>query len=48
MSTALIANLEKLIGTARDCALLRGRVQRLLRLDDPLRITEQLLKINAV
>jgi len=31
-----------------DCALLRGRVQRLLRLDDPLRISEQLLKINAV
>ena len=31
-----------------DCALLRGRVQRLLRQDDPLRVAEQLVKINAV
>ena len=31
-----------------DCALLRGRVQRLLRLDDPVRIAEQLLRINVV
>ena len=30
-----------------DCALLRGRVQRLLRLDDPLRVFEQLAKMNA-
>jgi len=31
-----------------DCALLRGKVARLLRLDDPAKQREQLIKINAV
>ncbi len=31
-----------------DCALLRGRVARLLRQEDPVRQREQLIKINAV
>ncbi len=30
-----------------DCSVLRGRVQRLLRQDDPLRVFEQLAKMNA-